>query len=128
MRRALVSIVMVLGGCFTKRVETFSHPVSFALRFTDTCDGALALEQHIGAGEYKAVEIHDATVVVDVPSMGGGYDERGGKKSRVSDPNEYQVVRLRQRERILLELSNNEMRALPRDPDGRALVRVQCSG
>ena len=68
-----------------------------------------------------------ATAHLELPGMGGGYSEGASGKSDVSDPDDYEVVRLRLGARVLVELSPKELRALQRDPDGHAIVPVQCA-
>jgi hypothetical protein len=115
----LLPLVWLAAGCFTMRVETRSQPTTVHLRLAQ-CDAVL--EKHVGAGEFQVVPTDDATADIDVPGMGGGYSERGGKRSNVHDPDTYEVVRLRREDKILVGLSLKQIRALPKDTGGRAMV------
>jgi hypothetical protein len=59
--------------------------------------------------------------------MGGGYDERRGEKSRESDPTTYPAIRVRDGHDVVTVLSLQDVNALPRDAEGRAVVAVRCS-
>jgi hypothetical protein len=59
--------------------------------------------------------------------MRGGYDERRGKKSRVSDPETYPAIRLRDGHAVVTVLSLHDVEALPKDGEGRAVIPVRCS-
>lgn len=120
MRILPFAFVVLSSACLTKRVETMSHPTTVRLRLAVACDGVL--EQHVGAGEYQLVTVTDATADIAVPGMRGGFSERGGKRSNVHDPDTYEVVRLRRDDKVLVELSLKDIRALPKDGDGRAIV------
>jgi hypothetical protein len=117
--RALACAV-VLMGC-AMRVETASQPVAYRLSLTDTCGDSVVVERYDGSA-YQPVDPAD----VVIPSMQGGYTDRGGERSNVHDPDTYRVVRIRQRDRVLYDLSIDELNALPRDAEQRAIVRVRC--
>jgi len=104
-----------------------SHPTTVHLRFDALCSVSTVLEQHDGAGHYHEVAIENSTAVTDIPGMEGGYTERAGHKSNVSDPNQYPVLRLRDDARILLELSLDQISKLPTDADSRSIVPVRCA-
>ena len=126
MRSIILIAASLWAGCFSTRVETMSQPTTVHLRLTDTCHGDVVVDRHAGAGEYELVTVDGANADVIIPAMDGGYTERGGNVSNVSNPYDYHVLRFRLRDQILRELSRNEIRALPKDPDGRAVVPVPC--
>jgi hypothetical protein len=126
-RLALPLSAALLTACFTKRVETMSPPTIVRLRFEAICSQATVVEQHDGAGRYHKVVLENSTAVINIPGMTGGYSERAGHRSDVSDPNQYSVLRLRDDVRILLELSLDQISKLPTDADGRSIVPVRCA-
>jgi hypothetical protein len=111
--------VLLILGC-TTRVETMSQPTTLRLRFAERCEGAVL--EHAGRG----VAIHGETADVNVAAMRGGYSESAGRVSNVHDPHDYRVVTMRKDARVLVELSITDIRALPKDPEGRAIVRAPC--
>jgi hypothetical protein len=123
MRRYLALTSLAFVAC-TARYETTSQPTTLHLRFADRCDGVV-LEQY-RRGDVVPIAITGETADVDVPAMGGGYSERAGKVSNVHDPYKYKNLIVRKDDRVLAELSVDDVRALPKAPDGRAIVRVAC--
>jgi len=107
------------------RVETASQPTTVHLRLAQACTGNV-LEAMNDHADFVSVPITDVKADIDVPSMHGGYSERGGRKSNVSDPYEYRVIRLRDGHGAVTELSLNGIEALPKDGEGRAVVPVTC--
>src|SRR5687768_4441747 len=113
MHRLLV-LLLPLAGCLTTRVETMSHPTTVHVRLSQTCEGS-ALEVYDDRANYVPVAIVDGKADVDVPGMRGGYDERRGTKSRVSDPTTYPAIRLREGRDVVTVLSLQDLEALPKD-------------
>ena len=112
-----LALIVMSTACWTMRVETMSPPTTLELRVA--CE--VAVEQW-NLTEFVPVTFENAIADVHVPAMGGGYSERGGKRSNVHDPNEYQILRVRRGDRVLRELSINDTAKLPKAEDGRAIV------
>ncbi len=109
------------------RVETRSRPATVTLHLTDTCHETVVVERYDAVvGGYAPVVIRDETAIVELPAMDGGYDDRDGRKSNVSDPDRYKVIRVRLGDRVLRELASADVRALPHDAAGYAVVDVRC--
>ena len=125
-----LGLCVLLAACFTKRVETMSHPTTVRLRIASVCSASsghgnndAVLEQYVAdAGGWREVAMTDATATVNVPAMHGGYSERAGRQFDESNPREYPVIRVRRADRVVRELSLNQIDALPRDSGGRAIV------
>jgi hypothetical protein len=122
MRNLLLAVTLVTACAH--RVETYSHATRVSLRFTNTCNAEL--RRNAGAGKPETVRIVDSKAIIDVPAMGGGYTVRRGRTSDVHDPATYPVVVLKDGDRVLVELSLEQIRELPLDQDGFSLVDVRC--
>ena len=96
------------------------------VRLSQVCP-ASELEVYDDHANYVPVAILDERADVDVPAMHGGYDERNGKSSRVSDPSTYPAIRLRDGNSVVIVLSLHDVEALPKDGEGRAVIPVRCS-
>lgn len=116
--RALV--LLVLAGC-AMRVETASQPVAYRLKLTDTCGDRVVVERY-DRGAYEPVVDGN----IEIPCMNGGFTDHGGARTNVHDPSAYRVVRVRDGDRVLSELSIEDLNALPRDAEQRTVVRVRC--
>ena len=125
MTRLLV-LLLATSGCLTTRVETMSQPTTVHVRLSQVCPTS-ALEVYDDHANYVPVAIVDEKADVSVPGMRGGYDERRGKKSRVSDPETYPAIRLRDGHAVVTVLSLHDVEALPKDGEGRAVIPVRCS-
>jgi hypothetical protein len=112
--------LLLLAGCFTRRVETVSHPRTLNVRVTPRCEAAAVLEQYRDG--YQLVPLVQGTAVLDVPSLSGGYSERNGRVFDNHDPWESPMFRLRRRQVVVRELSVNQVDALAHDADGRAIL------
>jgi hypothetical protein len=121
----LLGLLLVLTGCFTMRVETRSQPTTVHLRLSQVCSGT-SLEAIDDHADFNNVAITDEKADIALPAMRGGYSERAGHTSNVSDPSDYSAVRLLDGHRVVTELSLNGIAALPRDAEGRAVVPVTC--
>lgn len=115
-----LGLLVSLTGCLTMRVETASHPTTVHLRLATSCAGDV-LEHYID-GDYRPIAVEAGAATIDVPAMAGGYSERGGHVSNVHDPRGYEIMRLRRGDRVVRELSLDQVDALPKDPEGRAIV------
>jgi hypothetical protein len=122
----LLVLLLPLAGCLTTRVETMSHPTTVHVRLSQTC-ATTSLEVYDEYANYVPVAIVDGKADVDVPGMRGGYDERRGTKSRVSDPTTYPAIRLHEGHETVTVLSLQDLNALPKDAEGRAVIAVRCS-
>jgi hypothetical protein len=114
-----LALLVSLTGCWTMRVETTSHPTTVQVRLPDSCDAVL---EHYVEGDYRAIAVEAGAATVEVPAMNGGYSKRGGRTSNVHEPRDYGILRLRRGDRVVRELSLNQVDALPKDADGRAMV------
>ncbi|HTL37841.1 MAG TPA: hypothetical protein VL326_32140 [Kofleriaceae bacterium] len=121
----LLGLLLAVTGCLTTRVETRSQPTTVHLRLAQVCTGNV-LEVMNEHADFAPITLTDDTADIEVPSMHGGYSERRGRKSNISDPYEYKVVRLRDGHGAVTELSLNGIEALPKDGEGRAVVPVTC--
>ena len=122
----LLGLLLAVTGCFTTRVETASQPTTVHLRLAQVCTGNV-LEVMNEHADFVPITLTDDKADIEVPSMNGGYSERRGRRSNVSDPYEYRVIRLRAGHEVVTELSLNAVTALPKDSDGRAVVPVTCA-
>ena len=122
---ALAGLVM-MTACFSTRVETMSQPTTVHLRLTNTCQGAFVVEAQTEHARFSPIALEGANADVTIPAMQGGYTDRGGHISNEANPNTYPAVRVREGDRVLRELSLDQIKQLPRDADGRAIVRVAC--
>jgi hypothetical protein len=116
-----LALLLPLTACLTTRVETMSHPTMVRLHLAESCAAGAVLE-HYRDGDYRAIAVEAGAATVEVPAMNGGYSERGGHKSNIHEPRDYMILRLRRGERVVRELSLDQVDALPKDADGRAVV------
>ena len=114
-----LALLVSLTACMTTRVETMSHPTTVRLRVA--CAGEPALE-HYTEGAYRAVAVAAGVATIEVPAMSGGYSTRAGRISNVHEPRDYPIMRLRQDDRVIRELSLHQVDALPKDAEGRTIV------
>lgn len=122
----LLLLLLAVSGCLTTRVETMSQATTVHVRLSQVCPTSeLAVyDEH---ANYVPVAIVDERADLHVPAMRGGYDERHGQTSRVSDPSTYPAIRLRDGHAVVAMLSLQDVEALPRDAEGRAVIPVRCS-
>jgi hypothetical protein len=116
----VLTTTSLIAGCAATRVETMSHPTTVHLRLSDTCQGDVVLDRHNGGGVYQLVSIDAGKVDVVIPSMGGGYTERGGTTTDVST--DYEVLRLRSGDRVFHRGAERTDIAFERACRGASLV------
>lgn len=123
------SLLVMAAACFTRHVETQSQPVQLHVHLTGACADRAEVQAKIDTPvEYATVEATEpARYTLVAPAMGGGYQERGGERSHVHDPATYPVVRIRVDGVIVHDLSTAQIRALPHDTAGYAIVALRCA-
>jgi hypothetical protein len=127
--RAAWLLLVLATGC-KMMVETYSPPTQLRLQLASTCDDRVHVRGPDGQHPPELREIAPAApgrYIVDVPGMGGGYTEQGGKVSNVHDPDTYRVIEVLVGDTVARQLSIADVRALPKEPDGAARVDVACA-
>lgn len=118
--------LMGMGLICCKKVETRSQEQSFYVRLISNQLDGLEMLVYQGSGQYKKiVSTNKLDYKINIPSMRGGYSSTLFLKFDEHKPEEFKVVQIKNKNEVLLELSINDIKALPKNDTGNYLIDIK---
>lgn len=111
---ALIFLMTATMTTSCRMVEVSSRPRTITLALVSDSPLQYQVKQLQISGEYKPLKpVHPGIYAISIPSMDGGYSEFLSIKYNRHIPEEYPVIRIIKEDRVLKELSINDMEKLP---------------
>ncbi len=117
-----MSIVLMLSSC-TEMITKAKH-YQVSLLNADESIKVSVIQEPCGRGVFEEIQDVEGVYNIDIPALKGGGGDIFGIKFSYHNPEEYKVVNICKDDKMIIELSINEIEKLPKDEKGVFLFDI----
>ncbi len=116
--------IFISIGCRTVEMSVPSQEIKLLVRSDRKTNPSVYLSE--GAGSFKKLKSDSKNIYnFRSPSMDGGYRSFLFFKYNIHNPNEYEIIRIKENERIIKELSLKDINELTKNESGYSVLEMK---
>lgn len=119
----LVLLVQAVSNCRTVETSVPSREIQLLLQKSNHRNPSVYISE--GAGKFRKIApAKDSTYRFKTPPMDGGYSHFLFFRYNVHHPNEYEIIQIRENEKVLKELSLKKIELLNKNENGFSIIEI----